>query len=188
MRKIPAISACSILRLAHHGSLPPVSPRNPLSASMPFLPDSRSRHLHEGRRRPSSGLLIQAFFLLPEEKLSPETSGTYPEFLQYKDPRQRGHWESTHSQIIFLLLGKPLEQSDDLIFFFNLFYKKKKKRCFCSKSKQGSISSVFFCFLGFLCSCYIFRLNIASLSTMSSLLPLSSFIALLKEPWNLPFL
>ncbi|XP_043328746.1 uncharacterized protein LOC122444000 [Cervus canadensis] len=43
-----------------------------------------------------------------EEKLSPETSGAYPQSLQYKDPRQRGHWESTHSQIILLLLAAKL--------------------------------------------------------------------------------
>lgn len=99
LKRTPATCACSVLRLTQHGSLPPASPRNPLSASMPFLPDSRSRHLHEVKGGDAQALGHSSKpFPSSRGELEPGDFRMPPQSLLYGDPRQRGHWESTHRQ------------------------------------------------------------------------------------------
>lgn len=118
--------------------------------------------------------------------MSLETSGRLPTVPPIRGPKAEGSLGINAQTAIFLLLGKPLEQSDDLI-FKNLFYKKKKKKCSAVRaSKEVSVlfSFVFWVFMQLL----HFPVEYCFTITTSSLFRLSSFLALLKEPWNVPFL
>lgn len=181
LKKMSVASTCSFPSLDTVISSQPHLETHATVTSSPLPFEIWASAWSKVRKHSCSGSLIQATardhwpsFLCPRGEAKPGDYSSTGHTWNKAPAPSSGAARNQGREFPPAALGSP---ENNLMTLFR--QKKKKKKYSHSKSSQGSVSSGFSVFW-FVCSCYIFLLKIASLSTMLPLLCLSSFFALLR--------